>query len=607
MKFNIFKYSIFCSLLMLSTTSCSDFLDNDPENQITMDEVFQHQKTTEEYLANVYSYMRPQNAWSNEAPWTAISDELDVTYPDYNVSLINLGSLTPDKGWFDTWAHYYKGIRAASYFINRVDENKEMPGNLVQQYKSEARYLRAWYYFCLVRQYGPVVVLPENLISPDASVNEMTLPRNTIKECFTYISKELNQIIVLNKLPEIKPLSTSDYGRITIATCKALNSRVLLYAASDFYNKDANNSELFKNFKNEDGTELFDYTNSDKAIRWQKAADAAKEVINMGFSLYKFSASGVINPYLSYQNLFIEDWNSEIIFAKPSGGFWEMDYACSPRFVNGWSGWAPTQKVVDMYYTKNGLPIDQDPSYSEVGVTTANGDNGYTQKGTFKMYSNREPRFYMSICFNNSKWFSAYNTQTVQFYYGGNNGKTNTETRNYSQTGYLCRKFVNSSSNTGAGKTTEHAQIYFRLGEMYLNYVEALNEVNYSANLNEILIYLNQIRERAGIPIYGTGTNDVSIPSNQDKMREAIRRERQIELAFEEHRYFDCVRWGIATQEFNGNFEGMDISATSSDEFNRRVVFETRVYPERYCLWPIVLDELYKGKKLVQNPGWSGR
>jgi len=210
-KYSIFKYSIFCSLLIFSTTSCNDFLDNNPENQITMDEVFQHQKTTEEYLANVYSYIRPQNAWSNEAPWTAISDELDVTYPDYNVSLINLGSLTPDKGWFDTWAHYYKGIRAASYFISRVEENKEMSTALMQQYKSEARYLRAWYYFCLVRQYGPVVILPETLISPDATVVEMTLPRNTIKECFTYISNELNQVIILNKLPEIRPLSTSDY------------------------------------------------------------------------------------------------------------------------------------------------------------------------------------------------------------------------------------------------------------------------------------------------------------------------------------------------------------------------------------------------------------
>lgn len=606
MKNKIFLKVIICSFLFGTLISCSSFLDNNPDDQVTMDEVFQRQKTTEQYLANIYSYIRPQNAWSNEAPWTAISDELDVTYPDYNVSLINLGSLTPDKGWFDTWAHYYKGIRSATYFMNRVDENLELSDELIQKYKSEARFLRAWFYFCLVRQYGPVVILSDKLVEPDATITDMTLPRSSVKVCFSYIESELNAIINLNKLPEITPVSTRDYGRITLATCKALKSRVLLYAASDFYNRDRNPYEIFKKMKNDDGTELFDYTDSDRIQRWQKAADAAKEVINMGFSLYKVYNAGILDPYQSYQMLFQDDWNSEVIFAKPSGGFWEMDYACSPRFVSGWSGWGPTQKMVDSYYTDNGLPIDKDPAYNETGTTTSAGDNGYTQKGTYKMYTHREPRFYVSICFNNSKWFSAYSNQTVQFYFGGNTGKTATETRNYSQTGYLCRKFVNPSSNPGAGSTTEHAQIYFRLGEMYLNYVEALNEVNYSANLSEILKYLNLIRERAGIPLYGTEANDVLIPANQDDMRQAIRRERQIELAFEEHRYFDCVRWCIAPQEFNGDFEGMNIDATNSDNFNKRVVFETRVYDEKNCLWPVTLDELYKGKLLIQNPGWSG-
>lgn len=608
MKLSYLYYAFACCLLTVTASSCSDFLNNDlDDNQVTIEEVFQRKNTTEEYLANVYSYMRPQNQWSNETPWTAISDELDVTYPDYVVSLINLGSLTPDKGWYDTWTNYYKGIRSASYFINHVDNNIELTKELKQQYKAEAKYLRAWFYFCLVRQYGPVVLLPEDLIAAEATIDVMTLPRRPIKDCFDYIIKELDTTIKWNTLPEMTPSSTQDYGRITIATCKALKSRVCLYAASDFYNNDRNKIDLFKNFKDGEGNLLLNYRDADRIQRWQAAADAAKEVIDMPFTLFeKLNANGEVDPYASYQMLFQEDWNSEVIFAKPSGGFWEMDWACSPRTVGAWSGWGPTQRMVDAYYTKNGLPIDKDPAYSETGTTSAVGDDEHTQKNTFKMYTNREPRFYISIAFNLCKWFSAYHSTQVQFYYGGNSGKTATETRNYSQTGYLCRKFINPNSDIGSGKTQEHAQIYFRLGEIYLNYVEALNEVDYAGNLHEILTYLNLIRQRAGIPVYGNTDGKTPTPANQDDMREAIRRERRIELAFEEHRYFDCIRWGIAKEAFGGNFEGMNINGNSATDFNKRVVFENRSFENKNFLWPINLTELYKGKKLVQNPGWSG-
>lgn len=608
MKLNNIFYAFSSLFLTLTVSSCSEFLSNNlEENQVTIEEVFKRKSTTEEYLANVYSYMRPQNQWSNETPWTSISDELDVTYPDYNVSLINLGSLTPDKGWFDTWTNYYKGIRSATYFINHVDNNIELSDELMQQYKAEARYLRSWYYFCLVRQYGPVVILPENLIAAEATIDVMTLPRRPIEDCFDYIVKELDSIIALNTMPQIYPSSTQDYGRINIATCKALKSRVLLYAASDFYNNDRNNIEIFKNFKDTKGNLLLNYTDAGRIERWQAAADAAKAVIGMPFSLFKkFDTDGGIDPYASFQMLFQEDWNSEVIFAKPSGGFWEMDWACSPRTIGAWSGWGPTQRMVDAFYTKNGLPIDQDPTYSETGTTIAIGDDEHTQKNTCKMYTNREPRFYVSIAFNLCKWFSAYNSTQVQFFYGGNSGKTATETRNYSQTGYLCRKFINPNSDIGSGKTQEHAQIYFRLGEMYLNYVEALNEVSYTSNLTEILTYLNMIRERAGIPIYGSANDEVPAPVNQDEMRQAIRRERRIELAFEEHRYFDCIRWGIAKEAFGGPFEGMNINGNSSAEFNKRVVYEIRSFENKNFFWPITLTELYKGKELVQNPGWGG-
>lgn len=613
------KILIACCLLV-TLPSCDSFFDNEPDNQQTIEQVFKRRTTTLQFLANVYSYIRPVYEWSNQTIWAGISDEIDVTYSDYEISKINLGLLAPDKEalfYGNLWNHYYPGIRAATFYIQNVDKNLEMDAAEIQRTKAEARALRAWYYFCLVRQYGPVVILPEDLIPADASTNDMQFPRSSVKTCFDYIVNEMNEVVKMDILFK-EQASGLNYGRITEAFCKSVKARALLYAASDFYNRDRT-LNIYKEFRNSDNSYLFDYTDADRRERWQAAADAAKEVISgYSFALYQeFDNNGVLDPYKSYQNLFVVDRNKEIIFAKPAGGFWEQDRACSPRFVNGWSGWGVVQEMVDDYFTKTGYPLlknaagklyAEDGSYTEEGFSTAAGDKGYTQKGTYNMYCNREPRFYVSVCFNNSKWLSDYNQSTVEFFYGGNTGRTEIETRNYTQTGYLCRKFVNPKSNVSTGQLVEHAAVMFRLGEMYLNYVEALNEVDYAANKTEILFYLNAIRKRAGIPVYGMnqGAGEVPVPANYEAMREAIRRERRVELAFEEARYFDCIRWGIAHEKFDGPKHGMNANDSRGKEFfHQRTVFETRVYKDYYLLWPLPLSEMYKGKKLVQNPNWS--
>lgn len=609
------KNFIYLISVIIGVVSCSDYLDTYPKDTLTIDEVFQNKNYTEQYLANVYNYTRTDNKWSNDAPWTGLSDELDVTYPDYSISNMNLGALTPDKGWYDNWTALYKGVRSATYFINRIDENPEITEDVKAKYKEEARFLRIWHYFNIFRQYGPIVILSDELVAPDASIDEMTFPRSPVSECMDYMIQELDIAINSGNLPQTVAANPSaDMGRVTVGACKALKSRLLLYAASDLYNNDRNGS-FYDDFKNNDGTLLLDYTDAGRTDRWQKAADAAKEVIDMGFSLYKeyVENSSDIDPYKSYKNLFIVDWNDEVIWAKPAGNFYEMNMAGNPRVVGAWNGWGPTQKMVDAYYTKNGLPIaddpdfpiQKDPIYTEEGYTATTGDDGYTQPNTFRMYTNREPRFYVSIMFNNAKTNLSdlgSNQKTVEFFYGGNSGLTPTATRNYSQTGYLASKFVHPDANPSTGKEAEHARIFFRLGEIYLNYIEALNEIDYETNKTEIIKYLNEIRKRAGIP--GVGEDDVPVPANQDAMRQVIRRERQIELAFETHRYFDCMRWLTADKEFHGDMYGMDITQSNRDEFHRRVVFESRVFEKKNILYPLKLSELFKGRELVQNPGW---
>ena len=609
MNRNILKIALM-AFAAAGMQSCDSFFDNEPDNISTMEDVFAHRNSTLEYLANTYSYIRPPYCWSNETLWAGISDEIDVTYTDYEISKINLGMLAPDKEslyYGNLWSHYYKGIRSASYFINNVEANTEMTEAEIRKCIAEARGLRAWYYFCLVRQYGPVILLDDtDLVAADASVSDMQFPRSTAKECFDYIVKECNEVIAMDVLADVRDVAL-EYGRVTNATMAALRARALLYAASPLYNRDRT-LPVFRNLANNDGTALMDYTDADVTERWQAAADACRQLFSYGgLQLYD-----VGNAYDSYKNLFMQDWNTEVIWAKPSGSFWEQQLASSPRFVSGWSGWGVTQEMVDAFFTRTGYPLEQDAegklyaadgSYSEDGFSTSTGDNGYTQAGTYKMYCNREPRFYVSVAFENAKWISKYNDTQCHFYYGGNTGRTATETRNYSQTGYLTPKFVDPESDVANGRTQEHAAILFRLGEFYLNYAEALNEVDFSKNRQEILYYVNAIRTRAGIPAYGNG---VPVPATQDEMREAIRRERRVELCFEEARYFDCCRWCIAHLNFDGPKHGMNANdARGRDVFHQRTVFETRVFKDYATLWPIPLTETYKDKNLVQNPSWS--
>lgn len=644
MKKYINKVFLLIIISVFSLLSCDDYFDNAPDNIKTMEQVFQRKNTTEQFLADVYSYIRPMYEWSNQTLWTGISDELDVTYADYEISKINLGLLASDKEdlfYGNLWQPYYKGIRAATYFMQNVDKCTEMrtisdgvvTEDLRPMRKLEARALRAWFYFSLIRQYGPVVILPEKLSSADAATAEYMHPRSSIKTCFDYVVSELDSVIYLNdqikvsedqkvnnkcKLRDLPGSEESDdinYGRINIATCKAIKARALMYAASDFYNRDRT-LQIFRDFKNSDGTDMFDYTDADRTQRWEKAAAATAELFNYAnLKLYKDPTG---DAYKSYKTLFMDPWASgEVIYAKPKGNFWEMDKACSPFPNNGgWSGWGATQELVDAYFTATGYPLLKDAggnyyaadgSYTETGFSAASGDKGYTQKGTYNMYTNREPRFYASITFSNSKWIANNNTNTVQLYYGGNSGRTDVNTRNYSQTGYLAKKLVNPASNVSTGTTVDRPAIYFRLGEFYLNYAEILNEISYSANKDRVVDYLNRIRDRAGIPGYGNTAGMVPVPSSYEEMREAIRRERRVELAFEETRYFDCVRWAIAQDVFNGPKHGMNANDSRGESaFYQRTVFETRQYKDYNLLWPIPQSDIYKaGSVLVQNPKWS--
>jgi hypothetical protein len=355
-----------------------------------------------------------------------------------------------------------------------------------------------------------------------------------------------------------------------------------------------NGNKDLAGFQNPEGTSLInqDYDET----KWKKAADAAKAVIDL--NLYDLYTDADNNPIESYKGVLLEPWNVETIFARKQNSLTSEDVHSNPRQAGGWNGMAPTQEIVDAYLMKDGLPIQNEsfasasPLYSETGFTD----------DIYNMYINREPRFYASITYNNSLWDggSLDSPTPINFEVSGPNSATGHVT-DWSKTGYLLRKNVSPYTNAGSGGTGEafyRPLVLIRLGEVYLNYAEALNE--YDPGKGDILLYLNKIRERAGVPLYGI---DIPVPETKDKMRDAIWRERRIELAFEYHRWFDIRRWKVAEKYVGHDMHGMNVFA-DGDEFYQRVVAQERVFRKAYYWFPIRQYELDRGKLIVQNPGW---
>jgi hypothetical protein len=588
MKFSkyILRYTAVAAIIS-GLGACNKYFDQVPDDRITIEEVFQKKEASEKYLANVYNYIRDQsNQWSDN-PWVGNSDELEIAWAKYTTYRLNIGSWTPTNGYFDVWPTFYQGIRSATYFMNNIGGNAEIlrlnGQQRIDQYRAEARFVRAYLYFSLMRQYGPVVLTGNQELAFDASTADLQMPRNTFEECVAYVSGELDSAAVI--LP-VTATEDRDWGRATKGAALALKSRLLLYAASPLYNGNTDYSA----FKNQDGTQLISQT-VDKE-KWKAAADAAKALIDMGtYNLYT-AASG--DPIASYRGVFSENWNSEVIFSRKNNDLPGWDIHCSPRAAGGWSGMGVTQEMVDAYAMKDGLPIGKSPLYSETGFTD----------GVHNMYVNREPRFYASVLYHGKKYRGGNiaTERALNFFKNGADGKYE-GTEDFSKTGYLNCKNVSTNTNRVSNQYDYRPYLLFRLAEVYLNYAEALNEYNYGSNLVESVKYLNLVRKRAGVPLYGEGTNPLPIPANQTELRDAIQSERRIELAFETHRWFDIRRWKTV-KTIMKPVHGMNVNGANADEFFKRTEAGSRVWRDAYVWFPIPQWEIDRSKLVVQNPGW---
>lgn len=650
--------TLLIGLCTFFTQSCN-YLDIDQyiNDMQSLDTVFRKKGLTEQFLYNVYGYLpTPGKTWDGadktmkSIPWILCADEAFNTEPGGVNNFCN-NIFTADNSDFIKWKKYYEGIRNASIFIQRAPECKELNTIQLREYIGEAQFLKAYFYFELMKQYGPICIVPETGFTLDQPIEEILIGRNTWDECSSYVDNLLQEAAL--KLPDERP--STDFGKPTSGSALAVRSRLLLYSASPLFNGNTSYAD-FKDKKT--GINYISQIKDEN--KWATAALAAKQLIDKGkyklmtvtsndktpqlpehvtsdpefYNTYPDGAAG-IDHYLSYADMFnggiSGSKNTEIIFGMPNV---EIAHYCGPNKMKGYSTYNVTQKLVDAYYMVNGKTIaeggsDPDYPYSTQKSSSSTNFSGYTlPSGVYGWYLNREMRFYATIGFNRSYYIgsssqiSACKNFESEFHIGGNcsdavSGTWMGERFRYCMTGYLCRKFQHSEDVFGGsyyGSVKPKVWIDYRLAEVYMNYVEALNELTGSHTIgekavsrdpSEIKKYFNLVRYRAGLP--GITLTDAD---NPEKMRQLIQKERQIEFAWEGLRYFDVRRWKIANIEENDNVTGMAVYKKEDDGFYRvvqvkEVAYAYKNFTFRKNFWPIPQTEITKNTNIVQNPGWE--
>lgn len=604
-------------------TSCVDYLDKESDTELTLPMVFEDKTRTEGWLANVYSHVPdPYWGYARKLGWDILSDDMTASERwrqwDWKVIPMLLGEWTPSTDWDGNyWSRLPQLIREANIFIENVHPlpDQGISATEVTYMKAEMRFMIAYYYYLLSNTYGPVPFKPNYIAPTDFNLADLMEGQRPYYEVVDWVDKELKEVAEI--LPA-KYTEARKYGRATSIMCLAVRARMLLFAASPLVNGNPD----YVNHKNKDGENLFS-TTADKT-KWAYAAQACKELIDAaeaaGHKLYtEKNDDGTIDPFMSYQNLFLtryDEGNTEILFARPGGSeYGEYEKHATPAASGGSGGLGVTQSLVDAFFMENGLPINDDNSeYVETGysVSDETRDNtvwdtevnggAISKKNTYNMYCHREPRFYITVSYNNS-----YFTQEKRVFNFFNGSADNPHTHDAPQNGYLIRKKISPDLNVKQGTYKYRPGIVYRLGEAYLNYAEALNESD--PGNGDILVYLNKIRERAGIRQYTTGATDdnfIHVDLNdQAEMRKLIRAERRVELSCEGIRYDDLRRWKEAENVLNGDFYGMNFSGKDNSSFYVRTPYLKRVYKKAYYWFPIHQSEIDKNDKLVQSPYWN--
>lgn len=580
MKHNIIFTSLCLAGLLLS--SCSEQMNYNEYNIYDKDYISSNFDNVGGFLTGMYNTVEYDfGNYSDGAMLASASDESEYSIMGNAIEDFYNGAWSPSNPKSDTWTNMYAGIATCNDFLTEMQglkfEELELNKDYSQQmhryenYKYEARFLRAFFYFTLVRQYGDVP-----MVEPGLSTEEINaLSRTSADEVFEFIISECNDIkdLIIKNYSDLGDyaLSTEETGRANQLAVLALRARAALYWASPLFNE-----------------------NSD-ASRWKDAATYCKELI----ATAEEQGKGLCSDYdelWATDNYTTASITKEIIFARRYYSSSSSDGSNGDRLVEtnnypvgiegGSGGNCPTQNLVDAYDMLNGKAIDEDGS-------------GYDAQNP---YEGRDPRLALTVATNGSQWPLYSGASLLQTYYGGANGQP---VSGATTTGYYLKKLCHgeiSLADNGKLKRNFHSYVIFRLGSAYLDYAEAV--FNYlgsaDATSSDFPVSARELasktRVRVGMPEFETGLSN-------DAFWEKYKKERMVELAFEGHRFWDVRRWKEADKYFT-SITRMSITKNSDDSYtyNRETV--SRRWDEKMYLFPIPQTEIMKNSNLTQNPGW---
>lgn len=556
-------------------TACQNQLDYHEYSNYDKDYITENYKNVGGLVTNIYAQLDAD--WGNYggAMLASACDEAEYVWTSSSVHDFYNGAWSASNGISSTWSKNYTAIQQCNLYLDeflgltfpelRLNSDYEAQMFRYNNYENEVRFLRAYFYFNLVRQYGDVP-----LVTTVPSTDEVnTLERTPVQEVFRFIEDECDAIV--NKIPAdyanlgiyALPDDKPESGRANRLAVLALKARTALYAASPLFNP-----------------------GQEKDL-WKKAAESNKAVIDSCLKYgYKLNSYDQLWGANSYQN-------KEMIFLcrsqKESNSLEGYNF---PIGVEGGKGGnCPTQTLVDAYEMQTTGKL-----WNEEG-------SGYSESSGSDPYANRDPRFALTIAKNGDTKWPSYNETPLQIYYGGVNGEP---LSGATPTGYYLKKYCDASINLKASSSNKkfHSWITFRLGEFYLNYAEAV--FRYTGSVEQALPgdrspltareAVNIVRARANMPELRDEVR------NPDMFWKRYKNERMVELAFEGHRFWDVRRWKEG--ELLKSVTFMKITRNSNGTYNYSRQERKRSWDDKMYLFPIPQSERMKNPNLYQNPGW---
>jgi hypothetical protein len=653
-------------------SACSDYLNVVPDNTMKLENVFNTKEDAYNALATIYSYI-PKDANTHETYWTLGDEYIGRLDQDYSTRTdimrairIMRGLQTVGDPLLGVWSGtnggkaLYEGIRQCNVFLSYIDRVKQMTVDEREDWRSQAKFLKAYYHFLLIQRYGPIIISDKE-ISPDAMSEDLFQPRSKVDDCFNYVINLIDEAI-----PNLKEViqATTDYGMIDQLIVKSVKARILLFRASPFF---SGNMEYFGDFYDHDGKTFFPMDDAATTKqKWKDALDATDEAIRAceanGKKLYvypdskqpylddrvDYDANDNMKTYYDLRMALVDPWNEELIWGYSNTTIYddgELANATNIRLPKGYAGeteqagfswqWmAATYQMAERYYTKNGLPINEDLTYDYNnihGITKTPNPNrpdgdplkqedsikyqevrGMLQPNAdiINLYQNRETRFYANLGITGGYWRAHMVTIPVTFLaagYGGYNPSVNST--DFFCTGIGVQKLVHPESRSNNWqRVVRFPYPFFRMADLYLMKAEILNE--YEGPSQKVYDELNKIRRRAGIPDVEVVWSNPALAKTVGKhttqvgLRDIIMRERSIELAFEGSRFWDAWRYRKAPSEFSSAIQGWNHLGSTPSSFFVLGVKQSRRFTVTDCLWPITLEEMNTNGQLIQNPGW---